>query len=115
VVFFEVNLSQLRSHNTSPRALERFFTQRGYQLFCPLEGNNNVLAYVRSTSLLTALIAPKAWFFFGESAPFDLLAVPKERPLPFSPAGFMSAIGYAVRTNIVSKQKRIISFFRSIL
>lgn len=63
IVLFEVNLSQLRAHHTSPRALGRFFIQRGYRLYFPLERKNLVLAHVHSVTLLAAFIAPRAWIF----------------------------------------------------
>ena len=114
VVLFEVNLSQLRSHSSSPRVLEQFFIRRGYRLYFPLAQKDGVLARVRSATLLTLFIAPRAWLFFGDSAPFDLLAVPKERPIPLRHVGFMSAIKNAIGHNSAVKYKRIISFFRSI-
>ncbi len=107
VVLFEVNLSQLRAHGVSPRALERFFTKRGYRIFVPLEGKNIELARVRSATFLTALIAPYAWLFFKESAPFDLVAVPKERPLSIKNSSFMSAIIYMIKNNFLLKVRRL--------
>jgi FkbM family methyltransferase len=111
VVFFEVNLSQLRAHNTSPRAIEKFFTNLGYRLYFPIEKKNGMLARIRSATLLTVLLAPRAWFFSSSSAPFDLLAVPKEMSLPLPYTGFTSAILYAVSNNIIVKMKRIVKFF----
>jgi len=113
VVVFEVNLSQLRAHNTSPRALEQFFTERGYRLYFPLERGNLVFARVKSATLLTALIAPRAWLFYGDSAPFDLIAVPVERPLPS--VGFMRAIKNVIDNNLSVKGKQLAAFFRGIL
>ncbi|OGG80225.1 hypothetical protein A3J11_00910 [Candidatus Kaiserbacteria bacterium RIFCSPLOWO2_02_FULL_55_12] len=106
VVMFEVNLSQLRAHGASPRALERFFTERNYRLYVPL-AQKNKLARVRSATLLTACIAPRAWLFFGESAPFDLIAVPTERPLPVSSTGFDTALLYIIKNNLLVKARRI--------
>ncbi|MCX6787217.1 MAG: FkbM family methyltransferase [Candidatus Kaiserbacteria bacterium] len=114
VVLFEVNLSQLRAHSTSPRALQQFFTEHRYQLYFPLEQGNLMFARVHSATILTAFIAPRAWIFFGESAPFDLLAVPKERPLPLPRTSFMKAVRYVIRNNIASKSKRISAFLHRI-
>lgn len=111
VVLFEVNLSQLRSHGASPRALERFFKERGYLLYVPLEREDFSLACVWSATLLTALIAPRAWLFFGDSAPFDLVAIPSERSIPCIRADFRSAVGYAIGNNIVVKKRRLAAFF----
>jgi len=113
-VFFEVNLSQLRAHGAYPRALERFFAKYHYQLYFPLKQEKLVLARVRSVTLLTALIAPRAWIFFGESAPFDLLAVPKEQPLPLQSVGFIRALHSVISNNITVKNKRIATFLRRI-
>lgn len=112
VVLFEVNLSQLRAHGASPRALERFFTRRGYRLYLPLEQENHLLARVHSATLLTACIAPRAWLFFGESAPFDLIAVPKERPLPLPSGSFAQALLCACKNNIVIKSHRMRAWLR---
>lgn len=109
VVLFEVNLSQLRAHNASPRTIEKFFILNGYRLYFPIEEKDFVLARVQSATLLTALIAPRSWLLFSDSAPFDLLAVPKERLVPFPTVSFMSAIRYAICNNITSKYKRIIA------
>jgi len=114
-VFFEVNLSQLRAHKASPRAIEQFFKQLGYKIYFPFKQENLKLARVRNTTLLTALIAPRAWLFFSESAPFDLLAVPIERDLPFRSASFMSVIRYAIGNNIAVKGKRIVKFLKNLL
>jgi len=111
VVLFEVKLSQLRAHGASPRALERFFSERNYRLYVPLE-RKRTLARVRSATLLTAFLAPRAWFFFGESAPFDLIAVPAERPLPFSSVGFGTALLYAIANNLLVKARRIRAYLR---
>ena len=111
VVLFEVNVSQLRMHGASPRALERFFTKREYQLYAPLEQKNGALARVDSATLLTMFIAPRALLFFSDSAPFDLVAVPVEQPLPFPYVGFKSAIRYAIGNNLASKYKRLAAVF----
>ncbi|MFA6502890.1 MAG: FkbM family methyltransferase [Candidatus Paceibacterota bacterium] len=113
-VFFEVNLSQLRAHGASPRALERFFVKRGYRLYIPLPRRGGVLAHVRSATLLTACIAPRAWFLFGESAPFDLVAVPKGRELPLPYAGFAAALTDAVAHNLSVKVHRIRAFLHTL-
>lgn len=110
VVLFEVNLSQLRAHGTSPRALEKFFAGHGYRLYFPLEKEAFVFANVQSATLLTAFIAPRAWIFFGESAPFDLVAVPRERQLPFPQTGFLTAIWQVISNNVAIKIKRITAF-----
>ena len=112
VILFEVNLSQLRAHGTSPRALEHFFITRGYRLYVPLEDKNRSFARVYSMTLLTAFIAPRAWLLFGDSAPFDLVAVPSERELPRSPLGFTTALIAAFKRNIMGKVHRMRSWVR---
>jgi len=107
VILFEVNLSQLRARGASPRSLERFFIQRGYRLYLPLEQENGALARVHSTTLLTALTAPRAWLLFGESAPFDLIAIPQERKLPLSHTGFIAALMHVIKNNLLLKIHRV--------
>lgn len=112
VVLFEVNLSQLRAHGTSPRALERFFTSRDYKFYVPLEGRNGSLARVGSATLLTALIAPRAWLFFGESSTFDLVAIPIESTLSLRSASFGTALLNAFKNNLVVKMRRVRAWLR---
>lgn len=112
VVLFEVNLSQLRAHGASPCVLEKFFTSRGYRLYVPLEGGNSALARVRSAALLTAFIAPRAWLFFSESAPFDLVAVPKERTFSLHNASFSTALIHALKNNLSVKIRRLRVLFK---
>ncbi|MBI2025332.1 FkbM family methyltransferase [Candidatus Kaiserbacteria bacterium] len=107
-VLFEVNLFQLRAHGTSPRALERFFKTRKYSLYFPLAGK---LACVANTTLVSALFAPRAWLFGSDSAPFDLLAVPRERPLPVPCGGFFRLIRYLISENLTAKLTRLSRIF----
>lgn len=112
VVFFEVNVSQLRAHGASPRALERFFTAREYRLYVPLEQKKGiVLARVQSATLLTALVAPRAFLFFSDSAPFDLIAIPRERTVPLPRVGFTSALASAFKNNLSVKMHRLRTLF----
>jgi len=108
VVLFEVNLSQLRAHSASPRALGQFFIRRGYRLYFPLDAQ---VARVRSAQLVTMLIAPRAWFTHTDSAPFDLLAVPRERPLPVPCRGFVWLIGHLIGENLAAKRRRLARIF----
>jgi len=107
VVLFEVNLSQLRAHGASVRTLERFFTARGYRIYIPLEQRGGLLARVRSATLLTALIAPRAWLFFSESAPFDLVAIPREHALSRPIASFATSLFCALKHNLSVKMRRL--------
>lgn len=112
-VLFEVNLSQLRAHGTSARVLERFFTSRGYTLYLPLFGSGGqvLLAKVGSLTLLSALIAPRAWFLHSGSAPFDVLALPDGVPASLYTAGFGAAARFALKENIRIKLERLRKYF----
>ena len=112
VVFFEVNLSQLRAHGASPKKLQAFFVARGYRLYIPLPIFGTRLARVRSATLLTMFMAPRAWFTHCDSAPFDLLAVPQEYFLPLPKAGFWIALAYAFAQNMQAKFRRVRAFLR---
>ena len=105
VVWFEVNLSQLRSHGTSPARLEGFFHSLGYELYFLLDENK--LARVKTLSLLTACIAPGSWLLSGESAPFDIIAIAKGKILPLPCVGFSSALSFALGTNLQVNLGRI--------
>jgi len=111
VVLFEVNLSQLRSHGASPRAIEKFFAKHCYKLYIPLEGGNGALARVKNATLLTALIAPRAWLFFSDSAPFDLVAVSRERAVEC--ASFGTALMRAFKNNLIVKMRRLRIYFQN--
>lgn len=112
VVLFEVNLSQLRAHGASVSALQRFFSARGYRLLLPVFREHRALALVRSLTLLTICIAPRACLLRVESAPFDLFAVPEENQLPFPTVGFMRAIRHVVSCNLAIKVRRLGIFLR---
>lgn len=114
VILFEVNLSQLRAHGASPSDIAHFFRIREYRLFLPIFGQRTILSEVHNLSLLTALVAPRAWLFRGESAPFDVFAIPRERSLPLPYTGFSKAIRQVVGHNLAIKAKRYMAFFRSI-
>ncbi len=109
-VQFEVNLSQLRAHGSSPKVLETFFKQRGYTLFFPLIKNGEVvsLAEISSLTLMSALIAPRAWLLHGDSAPFDVLAVADGAKLPVTRSNFSSAVMWALKNNFVLRIHRIL-------
>jgi FkbM family methyltransferase len=104
-VFFEVNLSQLRAHGTSPRALQRFFQKHGYDLYLLYHDQN--LALVHSLSLLTACIAPGAFIFRTESAPFDIIAISRKKTPPLPTVSFLYALAYALRNNLRVNMSRI--------
>lgn len=79
VILFEINLTQLRLNHARLEELQRFFDERDYSLYIPL---GKSLGRVRSLVLLTSFITPRSLVFGGASAPFDVLAVPRSRPLP---------------------------------
>jgi FkbM family methyltransferase len=112
VVFFELNLSQLRAHGSSPRALARFFITRGYRLYLPMEKTEDVyeLARVRGLTLITALIAPRAWLLHGESAPFDILAVPAEYESPYTVHTMWYGLASVIQNNLRIKMHRLDRF-----
>lgn len=108
VVVFEVNLSQLRAHSASPRLLQHYFEGYGYRLYAPLrQAHTLVLGHVQNISVLTALLAPRAWFCYADSAPFDLVAVPQESPLPLPSTKFWPVCIYALRHNLAVKVARL--------
>ena len=109
IVFFEVNLSQLRAHGTSPKALETFFKEKNYLLYYLLEKDSEQgsLSRVDDLSLLTACIAPRAWLFRGESAPFDIIAIPAGTDVPYTIVGFGAALMRALKHNLAIKVQRI--------
>ena len=112
VVLFEVNLSQLRSHNTSLRELELFFKTQSYRLYLPFYLRNTlVLGLVQHLSLITLLYYPGAYLFHRTSSVFDILALPKEQDNTLSVVSVWSTIKYVIAKNLHDK----ISHFRKIV
>lgn len=113
IVVFEVNLSQLRAHDASPRLLEKFFIEHGYRLYFTLDMERDGLSRVENATLLSAFIAPRAWLFFGDSAPFDLVAVPCEHSVDSH--SFAHALYLVFLQNMRVKKNRMSRYFRRIL
>lgn len=115
VVFFELNLSQLRAHGASPRSLARFFITRNYRLYVSIEKTegNYELACVQGLTLITALIAPRAWLLHGESAPFDILAVPAEYKRPYVVYSAWYGLAHAIQNNLRVKMRRLVRWRNS--
>ncbi len=116
VIFFELNLSQLRAHGASPRQLARFFTARGYRLYLPIEKREGSyeLARVRGLTLITALIAPRAWALRTDSAPFDILAVPRECKRGYCARSVGYAAAYAIGNNLAVKARRLTGRYKKV-
>ncbi len=108
-VLFEINLSQLRAHGTSPAALEKFFREKSYSLYIQMPSvvGAPILGRVESLPLITFCIAPRSWLFGGTSAPFDIVALPKERLQSFKTISFAHVITHFLAENIRIKLARI--------
>ena len=77
-IFFEVNLTALRLHGIHPSSLQRFFRSMQYAFYY---WNKGMLYRVPSLPLITALISPRSYFFGGNSAVFDIVALSGDRVL----------------------------------
>ncbi len=107
LVFFEVNLFQMRAHKASLRALQAFFRKRGYRLFIPIKTKRGLgLGRVANLTLLTALIAPRALFFRGPSAPFDILAAPAGKSLPLRELSAARTLGLLMLRYLRAKARQ---------
>ncbi|MES2203239.1 MAG: FkbM family methyltransferase [Patescibacteria group bacterium] len=109
VVFFEVNLSQLRAHGTSPRALGHFFRSRDYNLYLPVVTRAGGITFgrVEALGLIAAVIAPRAWLLHSDSPPFDIVAVPEDKCGALTAAGFTSGLWWAIGHNMRDKIRRL--------
>jgi FkbM family methyltransferase len=107
MIVCEINLSQLRSHKASPQQLAQFFHSQNYRLYMLMHSRNDMsLGRVSSLGLLAALIAPRAWALHTGSAPFDIIAIPAEKSLPFTTKSFGSVMARVIGENIAQKIRR---------
>lgn len=112
VIFFEVNLTQLRAHKTRARDIETWLGKMGYVLYVPLSfGGKYFHGKVISLSLLTAFITPRAWIFGGQCAPFDILAIHTsiKTKFPIHPA--LNVLLELLFVHLIQKSKRVVSFY----
>lgn len=111
-VLFEVNVSQLRSHNTSLAALDSFFHTRGYSFYLPFRLDGAlVLGRVSSLSLVALCLYPGAYLLRRTSSVFDILAVPKGETVPFPVLPVGRTMRYVVGRNLRDKVRRIQKYF----
>ncbi len=112
IVFFEVNLFALRRHRNTLRKLGKFFRSRAYVLYFSFRRDGKlVLGTVWNLSFFALCIAPRAWFFRGPSAPFDVLAMPSEKVLPLPAVSVAKTLEYVLQENLRIKYKRFRSYF----
>ena len=112
IILCEVHLSQLRSHRASPAKLERFFRLRGYTLYFPHAVMGGMrLGLIRNLTVLTLFLAPRASLLYTPSAPFDILALPKDTSTPLATDGFLMVLLFLVREHVVQKIRRIRTYF----
>lgn len=106
-ILFEVNLSQLRAHGTSLRALGSFFSTRGYRLHLPFRMHGEpVLGAVPGLSLIAALMYPGAYLLSRTSSVFDILALPEERPAPLPVVPAWRTLAHVLGENLRDKVRR---------
>lgn len=111
-VFFEVNISQLRLHHASLRALDSFFRTRKYQLYLPFRQQGTlVLGVVPSISIVAACMYPGAYLLHRTSSVFDVLAVPQERVLPVPVVSAWRTAVHVIGENLRDKKRRVQKYF----
>jgi len=109
-IFFEVNTSALRQQGTSASDLQRFFTEQGYALWYPFEYRGRLCAgRIWHILMSVVLISPSSVFCGRKAFNFDLLAMPKGRPLPASIEAWSSVrmAFHLIALNIRDKAGRI--------
>ena len=77
-IYFEINLSALRSRGVRVKQLGNFFKNHRYVLYIWDER----LCRLPTLALATFFITPRSFLFGGPAAPFDVLALPKEKIVP---------------------------------
>lgn len=107
-IYFEVHLSALHSHRTSLTALARFFAELRYELYVA----EQTAFYHTSLYVAALLTAPRAFLFGGPSAPFDLLALPREARLPCRRYGVFRATLHLLQRYTARQLKRLASMWR---
>ena len=111
VIFFEVNLTQLRAHGARVRDIETWLRTRGYILYMPLTfGGKYFLGKVVSLRLLTALITPKSWIFGGSCAPFDVVAIHTSKEIKFPTHPAFNVVLELLFLHLIQKMRRVVSF-----
>ncbi|MBU6231439.1 MAG: FkbM family methyltransferase [Patescibacteria group bacterium] len=83
VFVIEIFPSAMKKHGRSPAEIQRFLRKRGYGIFLPMESDGPLmLGKIPALWILTILIMP-GWFLKGgQSLSYDIVAVPKEKPMP---------------------------------
>lgn len=115
VIYSEINLSALRAHGSSVQKIEQFLYKRGYDLYIPLEDVSGamIIGKIGSLGALTACIAPRAWLLRSESAPFDIVAIPRGKELPLPVISVSQTMLKIISNNLKQKVIRIKNHFVS--
>lgn len=111
VILFEVNISQLRAHDTSLHELSRFFHTREYRLFLPfrLQGAL-VLGSMPNIPVIAALMYPGAYFLRRTSSVFDVVALANgTSPVPIVP--MWRTMWHVLGENLRDKSRRARKIF----
>lgn len=108
-VLFEVNLSQLRSHHTSLRALSSFFHKRQYRLYLPLRLRGTLgLGLVPHLSFVALCMYPGAYLFHRTSSVFDILALPEGASAPLPVFSVWRTMRHILEHNLQNKVQRLL-------
>ena len=106
-VLFEVHLSQMRVYGSTPRALQSYFSSRGYNLFLLTYDKNHIqVGKLWSLALAVFCLAPGTIFFNRLSHAFDVLAVPKRRPMLLAHHGALYTHIYIAGGKIIDVMRR---------
>ncbi len=109
IIFSEVNLSALRAHGSLPQKIEQFLYKRGYDLYVPL--GDKKLGKIGSLSLVSLLKAPRAYLLRSQSAPFDILAIPRGKSIPIPHISASATYWYLGADYFKKQTKRLRQFF----
>lgn len=112
VILFEVNLSQLRAHGASLRALTSFFRTRKYRLYLPFRAHGVlVLGRVPKLSIVALCMYPGAYLFQRTSSVFDILALPEERSASLQIIPIWRTMAHIIADNLRNKARRMHKYF----
>ncbi|TSC68603.1 MAG: hypothetical protein G01um101456_563, partial [Parcubacteria group bacterium Gr01-1014_56] len=109
IILSEINLSALRAHGSSPQQIERFLYKRGYDLYLPLP--NLTLGKIGSLGTIATAFAPRSWLLGSQSAPFDILAIPRGKTIPLPVVSPWQTLLQVINNNLRQKVLRLKKFF----
>jgi FkbM family methyltransferase len=111
VVCLEINLPRLRANQVALSQLDTFFRMRKYELLWLHQGE---LSKVHGSRLSSFMLAPGATLRGRDAAPFDLIAVPKEKVLDVVRHGYVHGVRSLRREHTMRKHRSRTAIYKAL-